>query len=135
MERRTSTRVPTRLKRTCRVPATPQEILVLDISSTGCRAKLTNCAIPGSTIHVDLAPGVRFSGEVVWSSGQLAGIRFDRRLTTRQAIELGVQLGPAAPVASSCATTPRERGGLQHWVRKVFGLQIAKAKPSPVRRR
>ena len=134
MERRSEGRVSLYLRATGRAPARPQAVTILDLSPTGCRAVLSNFAVPGSTINIDLLPGLNIRGMVMWSSGMEVGVRFQRRLKTSEAIELGLQHGPPAPKRP--AYVPQEaQSGLQHWVRKFFGLGISNRTSSPEARR
>ena len=126
MERRDNPRIETALAATCRVPASPHSATVRDISPTGCRVTFQqHFNIPeGSTIHVDFGLGRVVSGRVVRSSVMQCGVRFERRLPTRLAIELGLMEGPVR-----IALTPREETEklypepaqkLPHWVRRII---------------
>ena len=135
MDRRDNLRIETALSVTCRVPASPQSATVRDISATGCRVTFRqHFNIPeGSTIHVDFGLGRVVSGRAVRSTVMVCGVRFDRRLPTRLAIELGLTEGPVQIVHS-----PREEikrlhpepvQTLPHWLRRIIGKAAERVWP------
>ena len=125
MERRSSERIAADLSTTCRVPATAHRAKIVDVSYHGCRIELTDAEKPlGATIHFELGPRSRVSGQIVWSSAGQAGIRFHRALPSPEAIRFGleqpqVQEVTIEPVAEERETLPVL---LRHWVRRLCGL-------------
>jgi hypothetical protein len=81
MERRNSVRVGTDVGVECRMPATPQEAILRNLSLDGCRIEIgRSSAREGTTVVLDLNRWTSVSGTIVWSNGNLAGIRFDEPL-------------------------------------------------------
>jgi hypothetical protein len=119
-ERRRSVRLTADLGTVCRVPATPQSAKVLDVSMTGCRIRLAGDALPlGSTVNIDMRARRPVRGQVVWTAGQSAGIRFDRSLPEPAAVLFG--LPQPTPAKSEPVEEAPLLGGLQHWIRKILG--------------
>lgn len=122
VNRRASDRFAVNLAARCRVPATPHPVTLLDLSRTGCRVRISTVHVtPGTTVHIDLNPAASVSGQVAWSGPQTAGVKFHRRLDTAVAVQLGIEDAPAAADDPIAVTDPA-RGGLQHWIRAVFGF-------------
>jgi hypothetical protein len=122
MERRSTDRLTIDLRTTCRVPATPHSVTVVDVSHSGCRLRFgdTN-VVPGTTIYLDLQPAASVSGQVAWVGGGNAGVRFHRRLGSELAVPLGIEeAAPVSPLPELPSTG--EPKGLQHWIRRFFGL-------------
>lgn len=122
MDRRASDRVSVDVTALCRVPATPHRVTVLDLSRTGCKVALKDIHVtPGTTVHIDFAAAPSVSGQVAWSRPGSAGVHFHRRLNTDLAVRYGIEEAPS-PVEAIAEVTPKASGGLQHWIRAVFGF-------------
>jgi len=123
VERRANDRIPMNLKASCRVPATPQRVTVLDMSHSGCRLSFDLANVPsGSTVHLDLNPVQSVTGQVVWVSSRGAGVQFHRRLNRSIAVDLGIEQAVEEEVRAPVEYVPEERSGLPHWIRRVFKL-------------
>jgi hypothetical protein len=83
----------------------------------------------GSTVHVTMSDGLQVSGTVTWSHGAEVGVRFHRRLSDRQAIELGIMDGPPTPRERTDTAYVASGGGLHHWVRRVLGWKSTHGQP------
>ena len=120
-ERRDAERFPIKLSASCRVPATPHRVTVLDVSHNGCRVTFDQADIPtGSTVHLDLQPASSVTGQVVWVNARAAGIRFHRRLRSEIAVDLGIEQPTVVePEPEIVYEQPK---GLHHWVRRIFGF-------------
>lgn len=121
VERRARDRVAAGYAVTCRVPATPHKMRLMDVSRSGCRIALGSRDAPlGGTISVDLAPGISAQGQIVWSARNEAGVRFARQLSPAAAVALEIEEAltpepePAQPI-----DTPAD-GLLSHWFRMVY---------------
>ena len=125
-ERRASTRLATNLGTTCRAPATPQSATVLDLSMTGCRLRIADTLPQGATVNIEMRPARQIQGQVVWSTGQSAGVRFNRPLPENSAILLGLITPP--PVDEDPVEAHTGTGALSHWIRKVLGWRIPAAR-------
>ena len=123
IERRRSVRLTADLGTVCRVPATPQRANVLDVSLTGCRIRLAGEPLAlGSTVNIDMRTPRPVRGQVVWTAGQSAGIRFDRMLPEAAAVMFGLAVpAPTEPEATDDAPLVT---GLRHWIRKVLGWGV-----------
>lgn len=124
-ERRNHERVDCDRPAVCRIPATPSQARLVDVSHSGCRfLTLDGAAIlVGATVHLDLEPGRRVTGQVMWSGPSTAGVRFNRALAPGVAVLLGLESatvepdGPAAPEAA-----PANRLlPIAHWLRRLLG--------------
>ncbi|TCJ40890.1 PilZ domain-containing protein [Parafrankia sp. BMG5.11] len=130
MERRASPRRTVNLSVVCRVPASPHSARILDVSQSGCRLALSQGhVLLGSTVHVTLTNALQISGTVTWSHGAEVGVRFHRRLSDRQAIDLGIMDGPPTPEEKTDTVYIAPGGGLHHWVRRVMGWKSTHAGP------
>ncbi len=91
MERRSHRRAGMHVTLTCRIPATPSRVLIVDISQSGCRIRspLHSCIL-GTTVHFGTSGDIPFTGEIVWIRERLAGVRFHSPLTVEIARELGL---------------------------------------------
>jgi hypothetical protein len=81
MERRISVRVETAVGVACRMPATPRQAIMHDLSLDGCRIEIDGrLSGVGSTVVLDLNQWISISGTIMWGEGRMAGVRFDKRL-------------------------------------------------------
>lgn len=125
--RRASERLPVQRPATCRVPASPHQVTVLDVSYEGCRLAFErSAALPGSTVNLDLAR-TRVVGQVAWTSGTDVGVRFHKRLPADVAIAVGLEEAPAELSADQLVGDALPVTGLRHWIRRVFGFVPARA--------
>ena len=91
MERRLAERMETNVQLICRVPARPCRAFMQDLSHTGCRLEIPDALIElGGTAVIDLC-GRPITGQVVWVRGNVAGVKFQRRLPQSVAIAIGVK--------------------------------------------
>lgn len=128
MERRFTDRVPTEVGVACRVPASPERALLVDLSRSGCRLEFGRHNIDaGATVNLDFRTGKPVGGEVVWTDGAYAGVRFNSSLPKPIAVEFGLE--PADPQPQQCdngqveSARHAESGGLlRHWVRRLTGV-------------
>jgi len=124
MERRATDRVAMNIAASCRVPATPHRVTVLDLSHSGCRVSFDDATIPsGSTIHLDLKPAASVTGQVVWVNAGAAGIQFHRRLRSDLAMDMGIEYRPPVETSEEPVEPTPIAEVLSHWVRRVFGLK------------
>lgn len=82
MKTRKEERLTTNVASTARVPATPAEIRILDISRTGCKIATGNGHVQvGATILVQLAGNDEAAGQIAWKDGEVSGVRFHRAIS------------------------------------------------------
>lgn len=78
MERRSKFRSLTNVVVRCRVPASPDQANIQDISIGGCKIATENFILElGATILLDLTETCQAVGRVVWTNGGTAGIKFE----------------------------------------------------------
>ena len=123
MERRATQRTQVTLKMTCRMPAFPRPVTIHDVSQTGCCLELRGAPLElGGTAILEV-PGVpKISGRIVWSRGNLAGIRFERTLSRHTALALGLDVPAPEPVVIEAPETEKPQGLLHHWFRRLAGV-------------
>jgi len=121
MERRREERIETEVHLTCRVPARPCRAIMHDLSHTGCRLEVRDATIElGGTALIDVAGGHQVAGRVMWMRGNVAGIRFHRRLSKAASIVLGLDEPEPEPEPEP-DTGPKVGGLLRHWIRRLTG--------------
>lgn len=119
LERRISDRFETDVVLTCRVPASPVPARIVDLSHSGCRVRLHDLHLElGGSITLELANGDRVAGEIVWSHGSNAGVRFHRRLRGSAAVFLGIEQ-PAPVEPEAVPDLPETTGIISHWYRRL----------------
>ncbi len=120
LERRAGDRFEMDVTLTCRVPASPVPAKILDLSHEGCRIGFRNLHLElGGSITLELANGDRVAGEIVWSHGSVAGVRFHRRLRSSTAIFLGIEQPSAVePEVVPSHSAPSD-GLISHWYRRL----------------
>lgn len=129
LERRIGDRVELNVRLACRVPASPVQATVLDLSHFGCRVAFRNLHVePGGTITLEIGNGDQVAGEVVWCHASHAGIRFHRRLRSGTAVFLGIEQ-PPAPVVESAPEPAASTGLVSHWYRRLTGAFSARSNP------
>lgn len=124
MERRRDDRTETNVRLTCRVPARPCRAVMYDLSHTGCRLEMPDASVEmGGTALLDLPGAGRATGLVVWTRGNVAGIKFHNRLGGATAVALGLEEPPepVAPEPEEPFVEPNLRGLLRHWIRRLTG--------------
>jgi hypothetical protein len=127
MERRFSDRLPTEVGLACRVPASPEQATLVDLSRSGCRLQFTRRNIdPGATVNLDFRIGKPIGGEVMWTDGAYAGVRFHSALPKPVAVEFGLEpcaIDAREPDSEPTPTDaqPLSEGFLRHWVRRLTG--------------
>jgi hypothetical protein len=124
MERRRDERIGTNLHLMCRVPARPRSAFMHDLSHTGCRLEFREREVePGGTVVLEPA-GVRqkIAGQVVWTNGYEAGVRFDRWLGNSASVALGLEEPEPVPEPVMVADNDKSLTGLlRHWMRRLSG--------------
>ena len=124
INRRQNERVETDIGLTCRVPAQPTPVKIVDLSRDGCRIEARQRRLEqGGSIVFDMPNGDRTSGQVMWVKGYTAGIRFSRGLRPLTAKSLGLTIPGYVeePAAKAEPLEPQDRG-LHHWFRSVTKL-------------
>ena len=126
MERRFTDRVPTEVGVSCRVPASPERAMLMDLSRSGCRLEFGRHNIgAGATVNLDFRTGKPVGGEVVWTDGAHAGVRFHRALPKPVAIEFGLEQPEPEPEPELASEAEgRVEGLLRHWIRRVTGAFV-----------
>ena len=125
MERRYSDRLPTEVGLACRVPASPERATLVDLSRSGCRLEFARRNIdPGATVNLDFQIGKPVGGQVVWTDGAHAGVRFHSALPKPVAVEFGLEPCAFEAEVPDCEppainTQPAADGLLRHWVRRL----------------
>lgn len=125
MERRFSDRLPTEVGLACRVPASPERATLIDLSRSGCRLEFARRNIdPGATVNLDFRVGKPVGGQVVWTDGAHAGVRFHSALPKPVAVEFGLEpcaIDAREPDSEPTPTDarPLPEGLLRHWVRRL----------------
>ncbi|QYJ07712.1 PilZ domain-containing protein [Qipengyuania flava] len=117
-DRRARKRVATDRELTCRIPARPARVKLLDVSATGCRLKVVGMRVePGATVHIDLPDGRSVAGTAVWYESARIGVRFESELDEAQAVALGLLSESSVPTdahVEPIAPQPRTA----HWLRR-----------------
>ena len=108
-DRRCRARVPTARQVGCRLPASPIDGMLFDLSADGCRIRMQAPGFiqPGSTIVVQLADEDEIAGQVVWLEAGDVGLRFYEPL---DALLLARALGerePEEPIRFDAAANVR----------------------------
>lgn len=125
MERRYSDRLPTEVGLSCRVPASPERATLVDLSRSGCRLEFARRNVDqGATVNLDFRIGKPVGGQVVWTDGAHAGVRFHSALPKPVAVEFGLEpcaLEAQDPDSEAIAADaqPAAEGLLRHWVRRL----------------
>lgn len=91
MQTRTTNRQGSNIVLRCRVPVERVQVILCDISETGCRIELFDGHVSkGSTIFFEIDARNELAGQVVWVRGNEAGVRFMHKLSgvVRAALEL-----------------------------------------------
>ncbi len=82
MERRAKFRSLTNVVVRCRVPASPDQANIQDISIGGCRIATENFTLErGATILLELTGTFQAVGRIVWTKGATAGIKFESKVS------------------------------------------------------
>jgi hypothetical protein len=130
MERRFTDRVPTEVGVSCRVPASPERATLVDLSRSGCRLEFARHNIDaGATVNLDFRTGKPVGGQVVWTDGAHAGVRFHSSLPRLVAIEFGLEQREAQPegfeLDIALDAQPPAGGLLRHWMRRLGDAFVA----------
>ena len=120
MERRRDDRKETNLHVTCRVPARPRRAFMHDLSHTGCRLEFGERDVEkGGTVLVE-PPGVpQIPGQVVWTDGYQAGVKFDQWLASSASVALGLDQPEPEAETKDMAEDERRYGLLRHLRRRL----------------
>ena len=117
-DRRSRKRVSAEAEITCRIPAIPKRVKLLDVSASGCRLKVSGMRVePGATVHIDLPGGDSVSGRAVWYEASKLGVRFDSELDDDQSIALGL-LNADAKLATAHIEPLEQQPRKAHWLRR-----------------
>lgn len=117
-DRRARKRVATDREITCRIPARPARVKLLDVSATGCRLKVVGMRVePGATVHIDLPDGGSVIGTAVWYEAAKVGVHFEEPLDEDQSVALG--LLSKTSVATHAHVEPiAQQPRKAHWLRR-----------------
>jgi hypothetical protein len=122
-ERRIAERATIEVSLTCRMPARPQPATIRDISHHGCRIDVPGAPIEvGGTALLEVPGLAKVSGQVVWTHGRTAGVRFDRALASSAAVALGLEEPKPVEVVPEYVIEDRSQGILRHWFRRLAGV-------------
>ena len=122
-ERRSAERATIEVSLTCRMPARPQPATIRDISLHGCRIDVPGAPIEvGGTALLEVPGVAKVSGQVVWTHGRTAGVRFERALGSATAIALGLEQPKPVEVVIEYVMEDRSQGILRHWFRRLAGV-------------
>lgn len=118
-ERRSLDRMAIDVSLTCRMPARPQPATIRDISHHGCKIEVPGAPMElGGTALLELPGAMKIKGQIVWTRGKTAGIRFERSLGSSAAVALGLE--EAKPLEVAFEPAPQAPGGiLRHWFRAL----------------
>jgi hypothetical protein len=121
IERRTAERTPIDVSLTCRIPARPLQATVRDVSHHGCRIEVPGAPIElGGTALIELPGVANVSGQIVWTQGKVAGVRFERALGNAAAIAIGLERPAPIETAPEIELAGGTSGGiLRHWFRRL----------------
>lgn len=99
-ERRAQVRMPADRQVGCRVPASPVEAALSDLSAEGCRIRMATPEFvqPGSTIVVHLGEGNEVACRVIWLDGNDIGLRFYEPLEAKGIARALGQPEPGEPL-------------------------------------
>ena len=127
MERRFTDRVPTEVGVSCRVPASPERAMLVDLSRSGCRLEFGRHNIDaGATVNLDFRSGKPVGGQVIWTDGAHAGVRFHSALPKPVAIEFGLEQPEQEPELDLPSEPDRPvEGLLRHWMRRLTGAFVS----------
>lgn len=107
MERRSKSRAPTEVAIRCRVPASPVQVTVKDITAEGCRIALGRWRIQsGTTVVLEVNAEVNVIGRVIWTKLDTAGIKFESDLPAE--LLSAIREGKAASVEFSYILRPED---------------------------
>lgn len=119
-ERRSAERLTIDVSLTCRIPARPQPATIRDLSYQGCRIDVPGAPIElGGTALIELPGAGSVTGSVVWTHGRTAGVRFDRALSSKAAVALGLEQPKPVEIVPEVDYTPPSSGILRHWFRRL----------------
>ena len=117
-DRRSRKRVLAEADITCRIPAIPKRVKLLDVSASGCRLKVSGMRVePGATVHIDLPDGGCLSGTAIWYEAGKIGVNFDSELDDDQAVALGLMSAKARP-ATAHVEPIEQQPRKAHWLRR-----------------
>ena len=121
-ERRSAQRATIEVSLTCRMPARPQPATIRDISHHGCRIDVPGAPIEvGGTALLEVPGLAKVSGQIVWTHGRTAGVRFERALGSSAAIALGLEEPKAVEIVIEPVRDPAA-SLLRHWFRRLAGV-------------
>jgi hypothetical protein len=104
------------------MPARPQRAIVHDVSRHGCRIEVPGGPIElGGTAQIEVPGTANISGQVVWTKGRVAGVRFERALGGAAAVALGLEQPAPVEAAPEIDFAEPAGGILRHWFRRLTG--------------
>lgn len=81
MERRSKYRALTNVVIRCRVPASPEQATIQNMTTDGCMISTLNRSLQrGATILLHLTDSCHATGRVVWTDGKSTGIKLETRV-------------------------------------------------------
>jgi hypothetical protein len=123
VERRTAERTTTDISLTCRMPARPQRATVRVVSHHGCKIEVPGAPLElGGTALLELPGMTNVAGQIVWTRGKTAGIRFERALGSSAAVALGLEQAKPVEVMVEIEYPQQPAGILRHWFRRLAGV-------------
>ena len=123
VERRTAERTTIDVNLTCRMPARPQRAIIRDVSRQGCKIEVPGAPMElGGTALLELPGMMNVTGQIVWTKGKTAGIRFERTLGSSAAVALGLEQAKPVEVMVEIEYPQPGAGILRHWFRRLAGV-------------
>jgi hypothetical protein len=123
VERRAAERTTIDVSLTCRMPASPTRAIIRDVSHHGCKIEVPGTLMElGGTALLELPGMAHIPGQIVWTRGKTAGIRFERRLGTSAAVALGLEQAQPVEVMVEIDYPQPGAGMLRHWFRRLAGV-------------
>jgi hypothetical protein len=121
-ERRSAERASIDVRLTCRMPARPQAATVCDVSHYGCKIEVPGAPMElGGTALLEVPGVARVSGQIVWTHGKSAGVRFEQALSSSAAVALGLEQPEPVEIAPEIEVAETSGGLFRHWFRRLTG--------------
>jgi len=119
-ERRSAERTSIDVSLTCRMPASPQRATVRDVSHYGCKIEVPGAPMElGGTALLEVPGVARVSGQIVWTHGKSAGVRFEQALSSSAAVALGLEQPEPVEVTLQIDHAETPAGLFRHWFRRL----------------
>jgi hypothetical protein len=102
------------------MPASPRAAIVRDISYSGCKLEVPGAPMElGGTALLEVPGAHDVSGRVVWATGKVGGVEFERPLGKPAAIILGLEEPEPEAPPPPIEYAPQPGGVLSHWFRRL----------------